>query len=381
MPPAGSPTPAAAPAPQPVPAPTSSIATAGPAASGLAAPPLLAPAPLVANDTLSSATGASALAGAAAPAALSQAAVASTSAAVPAAPVSTAVPVSATGASSKAAAASNAEAAPTAAGPAPAAPADPQPASAAERGPAEPGSPPLTDGVPSGPAGPGMPAPARPDMLVRVQVPGQVPAAGPVGSLLRWVTGADAPGPGMADPSLQPSLSWAPIGQVALDRGAFDSALGLERASGAEGRSAQSRLEGSFRKVNDEVQAEAAQEQGVVASSVVVTTGLSVGYVLWLARGGALLASMASAIPMWASVDPLPVLSRQRARRDGDRDAEDSGHGAENEAMYRSGKDDVERMFGQARRGGALPAAPAQAGPAGAPSPTGRSPSAAEPAP
>jgi hypothetical protein len=34
-----------------------------------------------------------------------------------------------------------------------------------------------------------------------------------------------------------------------------------------------------------------------MASSVVVTTGFSIGYVLWLARGGALLASLASAHP------------------------------------------------------------------------------------
>jgi hypothetical protein len=51
----------------------------------------------------------------------------------------------------------------------------------------------------------------------------------------------------------------------------------------------------------------------VVASSVVISTGFSWADVLWLARGGALLASIASGLPAWTTVDPLPVLSRYRA--------------------------------------------------------------------
>ena len=213
------------------------------------------------------------------------------------------------------------------------------------------------DGSPAGPTAPAEPAGPRADTSIRVEVPERIPGAAAVNNLLRWVAGPAGPGPAMADAALQPSLTWAPIGQIALDRGAFDSVLGLA-ASGTDGRAAQVHLDGSFRQVNEEVRAEAAQELGVVASSVVVSTGLSIGYVLWLARGGALLASIASVIPVWASMDPLPVLSRQKARGARGRDPEDSAPGAENDAMVGSSQDDVEDLFGAPGRG---PAAPARA--------------------
>jgi hypothetical protein len=50
-------------------------------------------------------------------------------------------------------------------------------------------------------------------------------------------------------------------------------------------------------------------QRNVVASSVVVTTGLSVGYVVWLVRGGVLVSSMLSALPAWQLIDPMPVLA------------------------------------------------------------------------
>lgn len=51
----------------------------------------------------------------------------------------------------------------------------------------------------------------------------------------------------------------------------------------------------------------------------VVSTGLSVGYVLWLLRGGALIASLLSSLPAWRLVDPLPVLGSMGGRA-GDED-------------------------------------------------------------
>ena len=53
-----------------------------------------------------------------------------------------------------------------------------------------------------------------------------------------------------------------------------------------------------------------------------VTPKLSVGYVVWLARGGVLLASLLSSMPAWRIVDPLPILSR--AMDDEDVDGGDS---------------------------------------------------------
>ena len=69
-------------------------------------------------------------------------------------------------------------------------------------------------------------------------------------------------------------------------------------------------------KVQDEVSELAQIESTVVGSSAVVTTGLSVGYVVWLARGGLLIASLLSSMPAWRAIDPLPVLASFRDNDD-----------------------------------------------------------------
>jgi hypothetical protein len=50
--------------------------------------------------------------------------------------------------------------------------------------------------------------------------------------------------------------------------------------------------------------------------------GLSVGYVLWLVRGGILASSMLAALPTWQMLDPLPMLGRLGTNRDDEADAE-----------------------------------------------------------
>ncbi|HEX5372256.1 MAG TPA: cadherin-like domain-containing protein, partial [Aquabacterium sp.] len=50
--------------------------------------------------------------------------------------------------------------------------------------------------------------------------------------------------------------------------------------------------------------------QQMMVSSIALTTGLSMGYVIWLLRGGALLGSMLSSMPLWGMIDPLPILNR-----------------------------------------------------------------------
>jgi hypothetical protein len=63
----------------------------------------------------------------------------------------------------------------------------------------------------------------------------------------------------------------------------------------------------------DELQRQMAEgsldQRSVVASSIAVTSGLSIGYVVWLVRGGVLASSMLSALPAWKLIDPLPVLA------------------------------------------------------------------------
>ncbi len=53
---------------------------------------------------------------------------------------------------------------------------------------------------------------------------------------------------------------------------------------------------------------DSAYTQRIVGTSVTVSTGLSVGYVLWLVRGGTLLGSVLTTLPAWRFIDPLPVL-------------------------------------------------------------------------
>ena len=62
------------------------------------------------------------------------------------------------------------------------------------------------------------------------------------------------------------------------------------------------------------LQQESAQ-QTVLASSIALTSGLSIGYVVWLIRGGILVSSMLSALPAWQLIDPLPVLATARGGR------------------------------------------------------------------
>ena len=58
----------------------------------------------------------------------------------------------------------------------------------------------------------------------------------------------------------------------------------------------------------------------VVGSAVSVSTGLSIGYVIWLVRGGFLLGSVMSSLPAWRNIDPLPVLSTLDGNSDGNDD-------------------------------------------------------------
>lgn len=203
----------------------------------------------------------------------------------------------------------------------------------------------------------GGPAAAAGQLPAGAETPGAMPGAATVANFGRWVAGSGFGGSLMAPAPVQPDLSWAPIGQLGLERGAFDSALGVGSSSSGDS-TANQRVDNSFRQLREDAQEEAVVEQGVVASSVVISTGFSFGYVLWLARGGALLASLASAIPAWAMVDPLPVLSKQRPGPGRDPDDQDPGPGADNEDMPRPQDDEVEDMFGAGNRAVAEPRTP-----------------------
>lgn len=67
-----------------------------------------------------------------------------------------------------------------------------------------------------------------------------------------------------------------------------------------------------------------------VGSVTGISSVISVGYIVWAIRGGSLLASMLSAVPLWSLLDPLPVLEftdkdtkRRKKRRQADVDPDE----------------------------------------------------------
>ncbi len=72
---------------------------------------------------------------------------------------------------------------------------------------------------------------------------------------------------------------------------------------------AQESLLGELDALRDQFTGALEIEQTVVGSAFAVTTGLSVGYVVWLTRGGLLLASLVSSMPAWQLMDPTPILA------------------------------------------------------------------------
>ncbi len=70
---------------------------------------------------------------------------------------------------------------------------------------------------------------------------------------------------------------------------------------------------------NDAVDRLEMTETIVIGSTAVVSTSLSVGYVIWIIRGGSLLSAFMSAMPAWQNFDPLPILqSFEKAAQEDD---------------------------------------------------------------
>jgi hypothetical protein len=78
-------------------------------------------------------------------------------------------------------------------------------------------------------------------------------------------------------------------------------------------------------RLQEEIESFVGLESTVVGSSIAVTMGLSIGYVIWLTRGGLLLASLLSSLPAWRLIDPIAVLAYLGADEDEEEDAESLG--------------------------------------------------------
>jgi hypothetical protein len=105
------------------------------------------------------------------------------------------------------------------------------------------------------------------------------------------------------------TLAWA---QADFEQGA----LVLASAEGARGEflAVDPAQNEAFTAALNEMRASVRDASRLDAHALTVaaaaTLGLSVGYVIWLLRGGVLLSSLLSSLPAWRLVDPLPILGR-----------------------------------------------------------------------
>jgi hypothetical protein len=88
------------------------------------------------------------------------------------------------------------------------------------------------------------------------------------------------------------------------------------RSSGASG------LAGELARMRDGLREQDAIQSRTVVVLAAGSLSMTLGYLLWLVRGGALAASVLASLPAWRLLDPLPILSRLRDRND-DSAAED----------------------------------------------------------
>jgi hypothetical protein len=180
------------------------------------------------------------------------------------------------------------------------------PAAAAEQPAAE-----ATAGAPAPTAVPEL-APAVPTLVATVGLP-ELPWLDDAG-LVAGV--ADRlPGP-VATSSLNLNIV-IPPGSVA------DAVLAtaLNASVGEINLSALSQLLGSqellrnLEQVQQQLLGQAAHREAVITSTLALSGGLSIGYVVWLVRGGVLVSSMLSALPAWQMIDPMPVLAAAKGKR------------------------------------------------------------------
>jgi hypothetical protein len=112
---------------------------------------------------------------------------------------------------------------------------------------------------------------------------------------------------------------------------------------------------GRLDHMREDVGGDVAIAHKVVGSTVAISGAMSVGYVIWLLRGGLLLTSLLSSLPAWTVIDPMPVLARSRKS---EKDGEDD--------------DPLEKLFGRAKAAvglghSAVESAPAASDPVPAP--------------
>ncbi|MGZ0171645.1 MAG: hypothetical protein ACKVHE_19045 [Planctomycetales bacterium] len=104
-------------------------------------------------------------------------------------------------------------------------------------------------------------------------------------------------------------------------------------------------------QVEGEFEFKAAVPEWATGTAVAATAGISVGYIMWMLRGGHVLASVLSTMPVWQDIDPLPVLAALDEADDDDDDsletmidrASDEADDSETRVTDKTATDDVRR--------------------------------------
>jgi hypothetical protein len=79
-------------------------------------------------------------------------------------------------------------------------------------------------------------------------------------------------------------------------------------------------VRGSLDAVQEEMGNEILIGKTVVGSAIATSVGLSAGYVVWMLKGGSLMASVLSSLPAWQLADPLAILVGTKGNGDEDDD-------------------------------------------------------------
>lgn len=74
-------------------------------------------------------------------------------------------------------------------------------------------------------------------------------------------------------------------------------------------------------QVEDSFDFDGTVPEWATGTAVATTASISVGYIMWMLRGGYVLASVLSTMPVWQNIDPLPVLAALDAADDDDDDS------------------------------------------------------------
>lgn len=73
-----------------------------------------------------------------------------------------------------------------------------------------------------------------------------------------------------------------------------------------------------FNKVAEQLLGQVEIVHGATAAATAIAGAFTAGYVIWMARGGMLLAGLVTALPAWKAFDPLPVLQYKATADDDD---------------------------------------------------------------